>query len=256
MHPFNFDCSKLRFWSSQSIFLATFGVKQPSDLELPLSYMADRDQVRTSFGIFAHSWNGALPTMRAAWMKKCTAMVASMMVCSMCGTVVFPYMTASHHHVSLVSPAARHAPAAIANMHLRDHVLVMPSTLRRECRWYIGYDCKQHGDHSKYMVRHRPQEMQQLLATSPVEVQLLAFLQVSTVLGERMRGFAHGMVDVHTLIRHPLVSWNVHQEESNYEPSQTGKAHVDGWGNIVICLCPSKPESCHLEPVQWTAVSP
>ena len=181
--------------------------------------MANRDQVRASFGIFAQSWNAELPALRIAWIKKCTAMVVSMMVCSMCGHVVFPHMNPSQHHISLVHPVARHAPAAVANMHLRDHVHDTPTPRRPETRWYVCYDCKQNGQHSKYLVRHKPQEMQQLLATSPVEVQLLAFLQVSTVLEERLRGFAHGMVDVHTLIRHPLVSWNVHAEESTYEPS-------------------------------------
>ena len=183
--------------------------------------MSSRDEVRSSFGIYALSWNATLASSRLAWTKKCAAMIVGMMACSICGYVVFPIShLVSMSHFTTIVPTASHAPSAVANMHLRHHVHAPVTTRRPEARWYECHQCKAGRDHGKYLVRHRPAEMQMIFKSSVTEVQLLSFLQVSTLLSERYRGFAHGTIDVQTLIRHPLISWNVNNQEPNFEPCE------------------------------------
>ena len=86
--------------------------------------MCRRDQVRSAFGIHAASWNNELGESHARWILKCTALVAGMIACALCGQVAF--QTGSSLNATrwtTIMPSAPHAPAVLANMHLREHAM-------------------------------------------------------------------------------------------------------------------------------------
>ena len=188
------------------------------DTYCPLPSMPELQTVRSSFGIYAESWNEGLVGKRKRWIAKCTAMMACMMACGMCGTVVFPTMTPSQHHMLAIVAPAILPPASVANMHLHRQIQPLATARRPETRMHICKSCKSGHGTNRFLVRHTPEDMRRLLRSDPAEVQLLSFLDISSCKEERYHGFAHGAIDVHTLIRHPLVFWNEDQTSSMYRP--------------------------------------
>ena len=180
--------------------------------------MTDLQTVRSSFGIFAESWNDGLAAKRRRWVAKCVAMMSCMLACGMCATVVFPTMRPHSHCMSAMDAFAILPPASVANMHLHRHTQAPGTRRRPQPRTYACYGCKKGQGTNRFLVRHTPEDMQRLLRADPAEVQLLSFLDVTSCMQERYKGFAHGAIDVDTLIRHPLVSWNEDQTSSMYRP--------------------------------------
>ena len=182
--------------------------------------MCERDQVRSRFGIYATSWNNELGGSLERWKLKCTTLVAGMIACSMCGNVAFNSGSClSDLQYTTMLPVVPHAPAILANMHLRDHAVAAVTVRRPEVRWHVCKLCKKDAWMSKYLVHHTPLHMCWLLKTPPMEIQMLSLLEVSAVMEARYRGFAHGALEVNSLLRHPLVSWNPNDDTSNFRPS-------------------------------------
>ena len=156
--------------------------------------------VRSRCRVYAASWSvDCCATRLVRWRKVCAAFFQAAIMCSICGTALLGGV--SHSDWTVSTQPSPLAPVSLANVFSSEMI-------KSGDGYWRCASCSAHKHHGQFLVMHSPTLQRQILSNDPLNVQMMAMLDVGLCLTRRLAGFMHGELTKHSLLNQPLVRWN------------------------------------------------
>ena len=159
------------------------------------------ETVSPDHSIRSLSWSLGLDVRVVRWRKVYDAFFKAAIVCSVCGIAL---LGGSSHTDWTVAPLGTAgptvAPAALGS------AFISPLTQCGTGFWKCS-SCSADKHHGQFLVLHPPGLQRNILRSDPLDVQVLATLDVGLCITRRLAGFAHGQLTGTSLLEQPLVRW-------------------------------------------------